>query len=254
MRARQAVALRRRQVCPPSPFLPSLHVAATSLRSAKTWTVAHPVLSSQRSRCDPSVPQGVVLASNPQRQWLNVSVGEGVDVEPVDLGGRGAWLGEVDLEVGFAARSTEDPETFSADEIAKHLISVRAVLQQLESSCLGSRCCAAQGREADAPPPPHGLPSHQRYSGLPLSLSQPLVFDFRGRSLKALVRTLAVLDLSLSSEQEATKNVSVGILTETTDITVRKDEGSRIKIKASGKKCVPPLSPLSAVCAGESSS
>ena len=50
-----------------------------------------------------------------------------------------------------------------------------------------------------------------------------------------------MLDLSLSSDQDATKNVSVGILTETTDITVRKDEGSRIKIKASGKKSVTRL-------------
>lgn len=49
-----------------------------------------------------------------------------------------------------------------------------------------------------------------------------------------------MLDLSLSSDQDATKNVSVGILTESTDITVRKDEGSRIKIKASGKKSVWP--------------
>jgi hypothetical protein len=56
-----------------------------------------------------------------------------------------------------------------------------------------------------------------------------------------------VLDLSLSSDQDATKNVSVGILTESTDITVRKDEGSRIKIKASGKKSV-PWSPELASC------
>lgn len=34
-------------------------------------------------------------------------------------------MGEVELEVGFAFRTMEDPETFKADEIAAHLISVR---------------------------------------------------------------------------------------------------------------------------------
>lgn len=64
---------------------------------------------------------------------------------------------------------------------------------------------------------------------------QPIVFDFKGRPLKAFVRALSVVDLSVDGTG-AGNQASMGILTAQTDVIVRKDEGSKIKIKASGKK------------------
>lgn len=56
-------------------------------------------------------------------------------------------MGEVELEVGFAFRTMEDPETFKADEIAAHLISVRFFPYPLPDPPL---------LVADCPPPsPH---------------------------------------------------------------------------------------------------
>lgn len=51
------------------------------------------------TRSDPAVAPGVVWVSGIHRQWLGVSLGEELEVESVDLGGKGTWLGGLDLEV-----------------------------------------------------------------------------------------------------------------------------------------------------------
>ena len=64
-------------------------------------------------------------------------------------------------------------------------------------------------------------------------MNEPIVFDFRGRNLKAFVKSLSVVDLSGSA---GTQQPTFGILTAQTDVSIVKDGNSKIKIKASGKK------------------
>ena len=73
----------------------------------------------------------------------------------------------------------------------------------------------------------------QLYSGLPFALNEPIVFDFKGRNLKAIVKSLSVVDLS---GEAGAQQASFGILTAQTDVSIVKDGNSKIKIKASGKK------------------
>jgi hypothetical protein len=61
-----------------------------------------------------------------------------------------------------------------------------------------------------------------------------MAFDFKGRNLKVLVRSLSNVDLS--ANDSPSRSTSMGILTAQTDVTVIRDEQSKIKIKASGKK------------------
>lgn len=75
---------------------PSLHV---HLSLPLTFVAFACALPSFVDRTDPSVAPGVVWASGIHRQWLGVSLGEEVEVEAVDLGGKGTWLGGLDLEV-----------------------------------------------------------------------------------------------------------------------------------------------------------
>lgn len=65
---------------------------------------------------------------------------------------------------------------------------------------------------------------------------QPFVFDFKGRDLKAVVRGLSTIDLS--GKESRGPQPTTGILTAETDVSVVKDEQSKIRIKASGKKFV----------------
>lgn len=60
-----------------------------------------------------------------------------------------------------------------------------------------------------------------------------MAFDFKGRNLKVVVRSLSVVDLSGNDARSVS---TMGILTAQTDVTVIRDETSKIKLKASGKK------------------
>ena len=190
-------------------------------------------------------------------------MGEEVEVASVDLGGKGTWLGGLDLEVslvssfslsllsaflpadlkahsyssrvqvGFVKAATDDPESFQADAISQHLITVSS-----SSTSLPPPLPFLSHHRHSLPPRPlspeltSSFASSQLYSGLPFSIHEPIVFDYKGRNLKAVVKSLSVVDLSGKAGPPAT----FGILTAQTDVSIVKDGNSKIKIKASGKK------------------
>jgi hypothetical protein len=84
-------------------LIPVIVLVALFLRqSLLTLRPASAPLPSLALRSDPSIPPGVVWASNPHRLWMGISMGEDIEVEPVELGGQGSWLASLDLEVRSA--------------------------------------------------------------------------------------------------------------------------------------------------------
>ena len=74
---------------------------------------------------------------------------------------------------------------------------------------------------------PLRLADDQAFPSLPLTPLQPLVFDYRGHELKAMVRTVATLDGN---------DGATGIIMEGTEIIWVKDPTSNIKLKNSSKR------------------
>jgi len=71
------------------------------------------------ARPHPQFPAGQISLSDPQRTWMQVALTDLVDVQPYDPFSQGAqsYLGQVDMEVGFAGRKTTDVP-YDQDELA----------------------------------------------------------------------------------------------------------------------------------------
>ncbi|KAF7302029.1 hypothetical protein MIND_00769300 [Mycena indigotica] len=118
-----------------------------------------------------------------------------------------SYLESLDIEMGFL-RKTESNEQFSADDLAAAFL--------------------------------------RSFNGLVLSVGQPLIFDFRGQNLKAIVKGLSTLELA-DQQQRGSRRAdrgpdprSFGVLMDKTDITVMKGaEANGIMIKSSAKKAPP---------------
>lgn len=70
--------------------------------------------------------RGLIGLSEPQRTWMGVALTDQVQVEPFDIFGQGsnAYLGSMDIEIGFAStrKTTETP--YDQDELAKAVAQV----------------------------------------------------------------------------------------------------------------------------------
>ena len=153
---------------------------------------------------------GVIGPSALQRQWIGLSLtGDQATVQalpPPPHPSAPSFLQAIDIEVGFLRRGVEISEQFSSDEMTRNFIKA--------------------------------------FNGIVMSSDQVMVFEFHGHNLKAVIKSISILELADEQRgsgrggQQAASRRNVGILMEKTDVTFMKASDSHIKIKSSSKKCV----------------
>lgn len=144
------------------------------------------------------------------RQWIGISVGNQVTVEPLPAPPHPAapsYLQSLDIEVGFLRRGHEIAEQFSADDMTRVFV--------------------------------------KNFNGHVISNDEVMVFEFHGQNLKALIKGVSILELADEQRRgqrhpdEHSLGIdphSMGILMDKTDVTFMKAGDSLIKIKSSAKK------------------
>jgi len=146
---------------------------------------------------------GVIGPSNLLRQWIGLStIGDSaatIELLPSPPHPTApAYLESITFDISFFNPRAQVDEAFSADEIAK--VFVKA------------------------------------YAGILVTVNQSLVFEFRGHNLKAVARSLTLLELSDTQHGGQSRFPSSGIIMDKTDVTFVKAGDSAIKIKSSMKK------------------
>lgn len=139
--------------------------------------------------------------SDPQRTWMQIALTDEIDVQFYDAFAQGAssYLGNLDIEVGFAGRkSTETP--YDQDQLAAAFV--------------------------------------KNFRNQIFAPGQQLLMDYQGIPLRMVVKTVELVDLSMKSESQAPSPDprSRGILTQETLINYYKDIKTGINIKGSNRR------------------
>ena len=159
------------------------------------------VVTAQPTR---AIAPGCISLSDPQRTWCNVGMMDPITAELYDPFSQGgpAYLGALDIDVGFASvkKVTETP--YDQDVLAD--VFVKTFQNQV------------------------------------FSPGQKLLMDYKNIPLAFTIKTVQLVDLSLQKQTDAPPVVSSpearGILTQHTPITFYKDAKSPIKLKGSAKR------------------
>lgn len=151
----------------------------------------------------PGFPRGCISLSDPQRTWCGIGMMDEVVGEVYDAFSRGekAYIGSMDVEVGFASLKKIVDAPYDQDELAK-----------LFTTTFRNQIFAP---------------------------GQRLLLDVKNIPLSVLVRTVTLLNLGMDASGDAPtlSDPSVrGILTEQTKIAFYKDAKSSIKLKGSSKR------------------
>lgn len=159
------------------------------------------------ARPTPGFPDGCIALSDPQRTWLQVGmmdelVGEVYD--PFSSGGGQAYLGAMDVEVGFASAKKFTDTTYDQDALAD--LMTKTFANQI------------------------------------FSPGQRLLLDVRNTPLSIIIKTVQLADLSMekaggdSGAPTRTDAGARGIMVPQTSITFYKNAGSPIKLSGSTKR------------------
>ncbi|KAH0361391.1 AAA-domain-containing protein, partial [Aureobasidium melanogenum] len=153
------------------------------------------------ARIKDGFPAGHISMSDPQRTWMQIALTDDIDVQFYDAFAQGAssYLGNLDIEVGFAGRkSTETP--YDQDQLAAAFI--------------------------------------KNFRNQIFAPGQQLLMDYQGIPLRMVVKTVELVDLSMKSESQAPSPDprSRGILTQETLINYYKDVKTGINIKGSNRR------------------
>ncbi|KAF7863944.1 hypothetical protein EAF04_006909 [Stromatinia cepivora] len=149
-------------------------------------------------------PPGCISLSDPQRTWCNVGMLDRITAETYDpfYQGPQAYLGALDVEVGFASAKKFTDVPYDQDELASVFI--------------------------------------KWFENQVFAPGQRLLMDHKNVPLSFLVKTVQLSDLSMEKNAAPSPTVSVpqarGILVRTTPITFYKDSKSPIKLKGSSKR------------------
>ncbi|KAK6612542.1 Vesicular-fusion protein sec18 [Botrytis cinerea] len=149
-------------------------------------------------------PPGCISLSDPQRTWCNVGMLDRINAETYDpfYQGPQAYLGALDVEVGFASAKKFTDVPYDQDELASVFI--------------------------------------KWFENQVFAPGQRLLMDHKNVPLSFLVKTVQLSDLSMEKNAEPSPTVSApqarGILVRTTPITFYKDSKSPIKLKGSSKR------------------
>ncbi|KEQ61087.1 AAA-domain-containing protein [Aureobasidium melanogenum CBS 110374] len=153
------------------------------------------------ARIKDGFPAGHISMSDPQRTWMQIALTDEIDVQFYDAFAQGAssYLGNLDIEVGFAGRkSTETP--YDQDQLAAAFV--------------------------------------KNFRNQIFAPGQQLLMDYQGIPLRMVVKTVELVDLSMKSESQAPSPDprSRGILTQETLINYYKDIKTGINIKGSNRR------------------
>lgn len=148
-------------------------------------------------------PGGCISLSDPQRTWCDVGLMDGITAEvydPFSQGGN-AYLGSLDVEIGFASAKKITDTQYDQDVLAEVFI--------------------------------------KNFENQVFAPGQRLLMDHKNIPLMFMVKTVQLVDLSMEKTDVAptvSNPQSRGILTRQTPITFYKDGKSPIKLKSSSKR------------------
>ncbi|KAK6515727.1 transport between ER and Golgi ATPase protein [Arthrobotrys megalospora] len=152
----------------------------------------------------PSIPRGLIGLGNAQREWGQWGLQDRITVRRYDpfSAGKQAYLGSMDVEIGFATKKVSE-DLYDQDDLSKLVI--------------------------------------RNFQNQMFSPTQLFILDVRNMRLQIHVKTIQIVDLTgekgTSSQQPTTSDPNVrGILTPQTFITFYKHAASPIKLKGSSKR------------------
>ncbi|KAL2214280.1 AAA-domain-containing protein [Sarocladium strictum] len=156
------------------------------------------------ARPTPGFPQGGISLSDPQRSWAGITMRDsftGEVYDPFATGGK-AYLGQLDLEIGFASPSKKTQTPYDEDELAK--IFVETCQNQV------------------------------------LAPGQRILMDVRNIPLIIVVKTVGLTDLAMSSGEGSKQTFrephARGILTNQTRVLFHRDGKGDFNLKPSMNK------------------
>ncbi|PFH56715.1 hypothetical protein XA68_16109 [Ophiocordyceps unilateralis] len=152
----------------------------------------------------PGFPQGCISLSDPQRSWCGITMRDqftGELYDPFSAGGK-AYLGTLDLEIGFASPNKKTDTPYDEDDLSKIFIDT--------------------------------------YQNQLLSPGQRILMDVRNVPLLIVVKTVGLVDLAMSSD-DVGKQVyreanARGILTNQTRVLFHRDGKGDFNLKPSMSK------------------
>ncbi|KAF8559440.1 vesicular-fusion protein SEC18 [Imleria badia] len=144
-----------------------------------------------------TIGPGTVAASMSLRQWMELSLtGDQVTVELLP---DPPYLQSIDLDASFWKKNYENPSPYDQDEMISKILNA--------------------------------------YSGLVFAPGGILTVDFKGDKLKLIVSSLSTVDYEQKvGPRDHSRSIEMGVMMRKTDITIRKEGGSPMKIKASAKR------------------
>ncbi|KAK0389960.1 hypothetical protein NLU13_3533 [Sarocladium strictum] len=152
----------------------------------------------------PGFPRGGISLSDPQRSWCGITLRDqftGEVYDPFATGGK-AYLGQVDLEIGFASPNKKTQTPYDEDELAKIFVDT----------------CQNQV----------------------LAPGQRILMDVRNIPLLVVVKTVGLTDLAMSSgdgsKQTFREPHARGILTNQTRVLFHRDGKGDFNLKPSMNK------------------
>ncbi|KAL6864140.1 vesicle fusion factor [Trichoderma novae-zelandiae] len=151
----------------------------------------------------PGFPRGCISLSDPQRTWCGVAMRDtftGEVFDPFASGGK-AYLGSVDLEIGFASLTKRTETPYDEDELSKVFINT--------------------------------------FQNQILSPGQRIVMDVRNIPLLIVVKTVGLVDLSMADDggkQIHRESHARGILTNQTRVLFHRDGKGDFNLKPSATK------------------
>ncbi|KAH0288706.1 AAA-domain-containing protein [Aureobasidium namibiae CBS 147.97] len=156
------------------------------------------------ARIEPGFESGKISFSEPQRAWMEIALVDVLDVQFYDPFSQGAssYLGNLDIEVGFAGKKTVETP-YDQDELAAAFTEI--------------------------------------FKNQIFAPGQQLLMDFKSTPLKMTVKTVELGDLAMKTESQAPSSSpeSRGILFNGTTINYYKDAKTGINIKGSNRRAAP---------------
>jgi len=156
------------------------------------------------ARIEPGFESGKISFSEPQRAWMEIALVDVLDVQFYDPFSQGAasYLGNLDIEVGFAGKKTVEAP-YDQDELAAAFTHI--------------------------------------FKNQIFAPGQQLLMDFKSTPLKMTVKTVELGDLAMKTESQAPSSLpgSRGILFNGTTINFYKDAKTGINIKGSNRRAAP---------------
>ncbi len=147
-------------------------------------------------------PPGQIGMSEPQRTWMGVALTDVLAVEIYDVFSQGsqAYLGSMDIEVGFASKNKTPQAPYDQDDLAKEVVKV--------------------------------------FQNQVFAPGQRFLLDLRSIPLNMTIKTVQLMDLNEkgTSTPPTGEMLARGIMTPHTQMNFFKDSRTPINIKASNRR------------------